>query len=189
MVQNNNAFKLGLQFDPIPLIKELDSIPDEYWSPVFSNYSAAFWKGVAFRSADGKPTNLSVGKSYYDTPLMNKLVAFKEVIKTFECVLKRVRLLKLNPGGVLGKHRDIMPGEQISEIRLQIPVITNNDAIFFIEDVPFNIQPGETWYFDISREHSVQNLGTTPRTHLIIDCEINTWIKDHIPFLTTNLIV
>lgn len=182
-MRRSNAFKLPIYFDTEPLQEELKRISADLWQPFLSNHTATYWKGVAFRSSDATPTTLTTGKVYFDSPLMEELPSFRKVIKFFQCDLKRVRLSKLEPGGIIGKHTDILPGEKISEVRMQLPIVTNKRALFTIENSQVRMRSGELWYLDVSKEHSVENNGTQPRIHLIIDCEINEWVKKQIPEL------
>lgn len=53
--------------------------------------------------------------------------------------------------------------------RLHIPIITNNEVMFTIEDKSINMTVGSCYEVDNLLTHSVKNLGVTDRIHLIID--------------------
>jgi hypothetical protein len=40
------------------------------------------------------------------------------------------------------------------------------------------MEPGESWYQDVSYPHRVANRGTEARIHLVLDCEINAFLRD-----------
>jgi aspartyl/asparaginyl beta-hydroxylase (cupin superfamily) len=58
--------------------------------------------------------------------------------------------------------------------RVHIPIITNKDVFFKIEDQIKQLKEGEMWEINNSeRLHSVENNSNKDRIHLIID-----WIND-----------
>lgn len=40
------------------------------------------------------------------------------------------------------------------------------------------MKPGELWYLNVNRYHSVTNGGSTDRIHLVIDCIVNDWLRE-----------
>ena len=40
------------------------------------------------------------------------------------------------------------------------------------------LAPGETWYLNVNLPHSVTNGGDEPRVHLVVDCEVNGWLRE-----------
>ena len=60
---------------------------------------------------------------------------------------------------------------------MHIPVVTNADVDFFLAGRQLEMKEGECWYLDLSLPHSVRNRGTTDRVHLVIDCEVNEWLR------------
>jgi len=43
------------------------------------------------------------------------------------------------------------------------------------------LREGECWYVNTSLPHRVANLGQTDRIHLVIDCEVNGWLRSFFP--------
>jgi len=39
------------------------------------------------------------------------------------------------------------------------------------------MKAGECWYLDLSLPHWVENHGSTDRVHLVIDCDVNEWLR------------
>jgi len=62
-------------------------------------------------------------------------------------------------------------------VRIHVPVITNPGVQFYLENRRIIMQEGECWYLDLNLSHRVQNLGSTDRVHLVIDCQINDWLR------------
>jgi hypothetical protein len=63
-------------------------------------------------------------------------------------------------------------------VRLHIPVFTNKDVWFYIDDVAIQMKEGECWYMNANLRHRVSNNGSTDRIHLVIDCIVNDWMKE-----------
>lgn len=78
----------------------------------------------------------------------------------------KVRLLELQPEGVVPPHYDHPYYEQI---RLHAVIETNPDVYWEVAGRQFQIPAdGNLYWFDAGRVHSVYNFGSTPRTVLSI---------------------
>lgn len=90
-----------------------------------------------------------------------------------------VRLLRLAPGASIDPHADPTLGLHIerSVVRLTIPIVTNDDVVFFLNENPVPWQPGECWYLRFTDTHRTHNGGITERVHLSIDMEPNEWLR------------
>jgi hypothetical protein len=40
------------------------------------------------------------------------------------------------------------------------------------------LEAGSSWYLRLSDPHSVVNRGITDRVHMVIDAEVNDWVRD-----------
>ena len=81
-------------------------------------------------------------------------------------------LINLPAGTEIGRHRDANPiGERFNEChRLHYPILTNDDCIFEIDGEERNLKSGELWEINnVSKLHSVRNVGESDRIHLLID--------------------
>jgi quercetin dioxygenase-like cupin family protein len=88
----------------------------------------------------------------------------KEPIKVQQAILTR-----LKPGAKIGRHKDVGP-ITVKTHRIHIPVITNTECIFTVDDIKKHLSPGEVWIIDnVDKYHSVVNEGRESRVHLIID--------------------
>lgn len=90
-----------------------------------------------------------------------------------------VRVLRLAPGSRVEVHTDPTLGLEVdrSLIRLTVPILTNDEAVFLLDEAPVRWQPGECWYLDFTKPHSAWNGGDSERIHLTIDVEPNGEIR------------
>jgi len=86
--------------------------------------------------------------------------------------------MKLNAGAVIKEHRDIDLSFEKGEIRLHIPIITHSEVEFFLEEERIPLHEGECWYLNFNLLHRVSNKSDIDRIHLVIDADVNDWVKD-----------
>lgn len=88
-----------------------------------------------------------------------------------EVKVQQAMLARLRAGTVIPKHRDTGPLTAKTH-RIHVPVITNEQCIFTIDDESKNLKPGQIWIVDnVGRRHGVTNNGDVDRVHLIIDAQ------------------
>jgi hypothetical protein len=80
----------------------------------------------------------------------------------------RVMLARMGPGGVIHPHRDTNPAAQWPH-KIHVPLVTNADVTFFVDDVPYHFAEGEAVEVNNMADHAVTNRGTTDRIHLIFE--------------------
>lgn len=171
--------KLPGTFCAESLVRDLEVVEPHEWKrvPVFGADSGIDWSGAALRSHDGCTTTLDYqGSAYRDTPLMARLPYVRSVIGSFACETRRVRLLSLQPGAVIGTHRDAMHEGFHEIVRLHVPIVTNDAVSFVVAGQDLVMRPGELWFVDVSQPHSVANRGAASRVHLVLDCVVNEWL-------------
>jgi len=84
----------------------------------------------------------------------------------------RAILVLLKSNSKIDKHIDTGKSLSICH-RVHIPIITNKDVLFEIDNEIKNLKEGEMWEINNSEKlHSVINNGNIDRIHLIVD-----WIK------------
>jgi hypothetical protein len=81
-------------------------------------------------------------------------------------------------GSVIKEHRDHELGFDDGEVRLHIPVITNPQVEFMLNQVRVVMNEGECWYLNVNQPHRVANHGMVDRIHLVIDCVVNDWLRE-----------
>lgn len=139
------------------------------------------WYGVPLRSLDGRggSEGLRYEGRYSDfrwtqlaplaldsIDLMNEIrVGVVSERPNLEAV-GLMRFLLLKPGGRVGRHADSFRGET-----LRIHVVLQSGPRCKMEYGKTNLYlpPGTVFYMDVSRPHSVENLGTEDRVHLVFD--------------------
>ncbi len=180
------SFRLPLTFLPASLQHDLALIRAEEWVPHYNrgDYEGE-WTGVALRSAGGAASNLYADPSpqaiFTGTPVLARCPYFQEVLTQFQCPLRAVRLLRLAPGALIREHRDPGLGRHDSEVRIHVPVATNPDVDFVVAGRLVVMNVGETWHIDFTQPHRVANRGATDRTHLVLDCVVNDWLRSLLP--------
>jgi hypothetical protein len=159
---------------------DLDVINQQDWSPMLyeHNYDGN-WNSVALYTPDGNARNTF---AYNDSNNILKPTVFleqcdylKEVIHFFQAPILSARLLKLTVGSVIKPHEDHRMGYEDNNFRIHIPITTNKQVSFVLDNEKLTLLPGTCWYINANFMHSVSNLGTEDRVHLVIDLERNTW--------------
>ena len=93
------------------------------------------------------------------------------------CKTTSVRFLKLGAGATIRRHRDYDLGLEDGEIRLHLPIHTNPNVEFLLDDQRVELREGELWYLNFNLHHSVHNRSDADRIHLVIDCVVNPWLQ------------
>lgn len=87
----------------------------------------------------------------------------------------RVRIMVLDPGGVITPHKDYLYGQVLAST-INIAVINPPGVEFVLENggtVPW--EEGQVRLIDVGSVHSVRNTSTSPRVHLIITPTTKDW--------------
>lgn len=174
--------RLALQFDCNRLRADLARLSSGVWTAHFNkSYFDGDWSGIVLRgSATNQglfPGRPDASQEFASTEALDACPYFQEVLATFQCPLKSVRLLRLAAGSIIREHTDSELGEDNLAVRLHIPVATNPQVEFYLAGKRVAMNAGECWYLDLSLPHRVQNLGTTDRIHMVIDCALNDWLR------------
>jgi hypothetical protein len=113
---------------------------------------------------------------------LNEYKTFKDEFEIIENKLKeiygkgfiiRAILVLLKSNSKINRHIDIGKSLSICH-RIHIPIITNKNILFEIDNEIKNLKEGEMWEINNSKKmHSVINNSNTDRIHLIVD-----WIND-----------
>jgi hypothetical protein len=174
------ALELPFRFDAVRLRADLAAVTPDDWSP---HYNAAdyggLWRGAALRSRSGSARELAAQSStFQDTPLLDRCAYFREALAAFECPVKSARLLALAPGSFIREHTDDALDFEDGEVRLHLPIATNPEVEFYVADDRLLLEPGAAYYVNVNLPHRVSNRGATERIHLVIDAEVNDWLRE-----------
>lgn len=180
-------YLLPLTFDVEQLTKEVLALEDEQWidHPDKFNGNAS----IPLISVNGEINNDFNGPMQV-TQFLNNSPYLKQVISSFGEVVGRSRLMRLAPDCEVPIHSDTNY-HWYKRVRIHIPIITDENVIFYCGDKHVNMKAGQAWIFDSWKYHRVHNGGNTLRVHLVIDIAGSNkfWQmvdNSYIPFTSTN---
>lgn len=174
---------LPLAFDPARMAADLAQIPEADWIAHFvpDNYEGG-WSVIPLRCAAGAVHPILMAASnptateFEDTPWLARAPYLREVLSAFHCPSQSVRLMRLDPNSRIKPHTDFDLSAELGTARLHVPITTNPDVDFRLNDRTVTMEPGSTWYLRLFDEHSVTNRGQSARVHLVIDCTVDAWL-------------
>jgi hypothetical protein len=177
--------KLPPRFDVARLQAEFGGIlAAEFVRHFNTAYYEGDWSAVPLRSIGGRADHIypdpAAKHAFADTPLLERCPYVRELLATLCCPLQAVRFLRLKAGSVIKEHRDHELGFEDGEVRLHIPVITNPEVEFVLNQVRLAMNEGECWYLNVNLPHRVANRGSTDRIHLVIDCVVNDRLREQL---------
>jgi len=114
---------------------------------------------------------------YVDTPFLKQSPYLQEVLAAFHTMLYSARLMRLTSGSRIKEHRDHDLDAESGTVRLHVPVITNPEVHFLLNDERVIMEAGSCWYLRLSDPHAVRNDGPD-RIHLVIDMAVNDWLRN-----------
>jgi hypothetical protein len=175
--------RLPLRFDAERLQRDLARLGEAAWTPHFveQNYSGD-WSVIPLRAKAGAthPVQMiysdPMAREFEDTPALAETPYFRAALACFRCPLRSVRLMRLSPGSRIKTHQDLDLDVESGMVRFHVPIMTNPEVEFRLNDAPVPLTAGSAWYLRLSDPHSVDNRGTTDRVHLVIDAEANAWV-------------
>ncbi len=184
--------QLPYQFDAKLMQEEIRQLDSSMWKLHYQKlHYEGDWSAIPLRSVNGSADNIIVspvqGVEYNDTIFLQQCLYLKAVLNNFKCPLQTVRLLKLNAGAVIKEHRDIELNFEKGEIRLHIPVVTDEAVEFYLDGERLNLKEGECWYMNFNLPHNINNKSKVDRIHLVIDAKVNDWVKTI--FLSADIIL
>ncbi|WP_289662537.1 aspartyl/asparaginyl beta-hydroxylase domain-containing protein [Flavobacterium panacagri] len=175
---NPSSCQLPISFSIEKLQNDLVTCETNLWTPHFNiNRYEGKWTSVSLRSQSGLETDILSfpDKEYKNTPLLDSCSYFKEIMDWFKCEKEAVRLLRLGPQSEIKEHVDNDTSYEDGFFRIHIPIITNSEVYFYVDQKIVPMKMGECWYANFQLPHSVQNKSTEPRIHLTLDCIRNDW--------------
>jgi mannose-6-phosphate isomerase-like protein (cupin superfamily) len=186
------AVKLPFSFDAQRMLQELEALEsDRVWlsHPDYTVAKSGDWTAIAMVSTDGDhtgPDSLRYNGEATATPtaLLLKSPYLLSVFEKFKTRVHRVRLMNLKPGTKIAEHRDYGAQRYSYErgfIRVHIPIRTHERVAWRLRGEKVNMQPGEAWYINVCEPHSVENLSDVNRVHMVLDMEVNDWVRDQFP--------
>ena len=180
-----DRLRLPFAFDPGLLVRDLHSLAAVNWIGHFvkQNYDGD-WSVIPLRGKAGATHPVMMiysdptATEFEDTPMLRDCPYFREVLESFACPLRTVRLMRLTPGSVIKEHTDLELSVEEGTARIHIAVTTNPDVEFYLNRSRIVLEPGSAWYLRLSDPHSVYNKGNTARVHMVIDAMVNDWLRE-----------
>lgn len=174
---------LPLVFDAALLARDLQSLSSHVWTRHFvrQNYDGD-WSAIPLRSpADARHPSRQIYpdptcRSFVDMPVLESCGYFRQVLDSFACPLRVVRLMRLTPGSIIKEHSDPDLSFEEGSVRIHVPVATNDGVEFYLNGSQVVLHAGSCWYLRLSDPHRVRNLGDTDRVHMVIDAVVNDWL-------------
>jgi len=178
------AIRLPRSYDSDRLLADLRVLRDVDAAPQPGPYHKGEWTGIALHSLGGKNSVFPSAPGldqYRETESLKRTLYFKWILDDIQCPKEVVRILFLPPGGHIKDHFDFHTSFRFGLLRLHIPIITHPDVAFIIDGERVSWAPGELWYGDFSKVHSVKNDSPLVRTHLVMDVQINDFLLSLFP--------
>ena len=175
--------QLPFYFDATLLKKDVESLNSTNWKLHYQTlHYDGEWSGIPLRSVMGKADDLIISplndSEYADTIFLDRCPYIKQILSNFKCPLMAVRLLKLNAGAIIKEHTDAELCFEKGEVRIHIPVVTDEKVEFYLDGERVTPKEGECWYMNFNLPHSINNFSNINRIHLVIDAKVNDWIKE-----------
>ncbi|WP_422006605.1 aspartyl/asparaginyl beta-hydroxylase domain-containing protein [Roseivirga pacifica] len=181
---HTDRIKLPFQFDVERLLADLKTAEAKVdWISHFvkDNYEGD-WSVIPLTAQKGRDHPILMAsaipgdKDFIPTPFLEACPYFQEVIDRFKTKYCSIRLMKLAVGSEIKEHKDF--DLDLDEVRLHIPLITHADVAFYVNNDRVNMESGECWYLRLSDPHRVVNNSQIDRVHLVMDFELNDWLRE-----------
>ncbi len=173
-----NHIRFSQTYNVTKLQAELEAVLQEEWPLHFNTKDFnGDWRSISLRSASGESHDIYAHANgiFKDTPVLTRMPYVQEILNAWECEKETVRLLSLAPGSVIKPHKDPGCAYHDGQFRIHIPIVTNPEVYFIIDEEKLQLKAGECWYMNFSATHSIINEGATARVHLVIDGIRNGW--------------
>jgi hypothetical protein len=182
-----DRLQLPFRFDAAAMQSDLRRIEDEAWVRHFvtQNYEGD-WTVLPLRapSTATHPVQMIYSDpactEYADTALLAACPSIAAALTAFDCPLESVRLMRLGAGSIIKTHSDHDLDVEHGRVRLHIPIETNPDVDFRLNDERVALGEGECWYLRLSDPHSVANRGLRDRIHLVVDAIVSPWLHEQL---------
>ena len=181
-----------MSFDVERMRAELKRLEDKEWVRHYDSTQPAGWTTLVLRSIKGSlsgPDSIRHGawEDYANTALLDDCPYMREITESFKCPIGRIRLSKMAPHSYINPHRDIadeVASVAFGQVRLHIPITTNDKVLFFLGKQCFRMAAGRLYYADFAKTHSVRNDSDQMRVHLFLELRMNDWLRGIFPQFT-----
>jgi Aspartyl/Asparaginyl beta-hydroxylase len=180
--------RLAPRYDPARLLHDLRTAERwaaerSSWDELHTTRGHSGWSGISLIAARDPELGLEASgprdpNAYAPTPLLAACPYYTELLAGFHCPKRRVRLVRLAPGGRIVPHCDRGYGWGLHTVRLHVPIVTHPHVRFVVAGERRHLEVGELWYVETTRMHEVTNDSPIARVHLVIDLFVNAWLTE-----------
>lgn len=157
--------KLPLRFDTARLREEIGRFPESEWRAHPQGYAGN--SALILVSHEGGENDDTSGRMA-PAPRLAQCPYLQQVMASFQTVLGRSRLMRLEPGAEVTPHSDI-DYYWWDRVRIHVPIVTDPSVRFNCHGTEIHMGEGEAWIFDNWRPHNVINASGIRRVHLVVD--------------------
>ena len=118
------------------------------------------------RLADGQIRPAMVHGDWHDFQEVTEPLV-KSIMQHITGIPAKRMMSVVMPGHSIEPHTDLQADNWLT--RIHVPLTTNDQSIFYIEGQPNHFEVGKAYYVDTRIEHAIENKGTTPRIHFMLD--------------------
>lgn len=158
--------RLPLDFDAERLRAEVLEVPEDSWRP-HPQGNPGNW-ALPLLAVDGDPLNDATRGAMAPTPHLRHLEYLQQVLASFETVIGRARLMRLDGNTEATLHVDTNY-YWAERVRIHVPILTSESISFHCADRSLHMPAGQSWIFDTWRPHNVLNNTGDRRIHLVAD--------------------
>ena len=166
--------QLPFKFDAERLLAEANALDTGDWMPHPQAFKGNY--SMPLVSVNGEMNDTFNG-AMENTAFLERSPYMQQVIASFDEVVGRSRLMRLDGGSIIPKHADTNY-HWYNRVRIHIPIVTNERVTFYCGDKQQQMKAGECWLLDTWQEHWVENLAMETRIHLVIDTAGSTKFWD-----------
>jgi hypothetical protein len=180
------CLRLPFEIDALQLQREALALAADAWKLHYNtaNYKGG-WHALPLYSMNGSldaihavHADAAGNMPYQPTPLLATCPYTAALLERLQFPKQAVRFLRLEAGAVIKEHCDHQLAFEDGEVRMHIPVQTNEHVDFRVQGERIVMGEGELWYLNLSLPHSVSNQGASDRIHLVIDGIVNDWLRE-----------
>ena len=176
--------KLPLTFNADKMAAEVLDLEATTWKAHYNTaHYSGDWSIIPLHAPGGDihnlistPAGTTGAIPFADTVFLKRCPYISTVLNQLQCEKRSVRLMYLAPGAIIKPHSDQQLSVEDREVRLHLPVMTNDEMYFYLEEERVKMDAGTCWFLNLSLTHRLENKGQTGRIHLVVDCVVNEWL-------------